>query len=327
MKHTLAVTLMLVVLFILSQVLGLGLIARDAQVEKTASGIVVYHPDTAMGGRPETKGSGSLIYVLVAILVGTLLVLLLAKYKKISIWRIWFFLAVWMAVAISLGVVVKTSVLFTYDVALVIGAVLALLKMRWFNPYVHNVTEVLMYAGIALLIVPLFDVFWAFMLLIAISIYDAYAVWKSKHMVAMAKFQTESRLFAGLFVEYHPAGVKGGGARMPDPMTAKRTRGGKQSSRSRIPLHGAPVSDKKSAILGGGDMAFPLIFSGVALEWLITQGVSKSAAFLYSNIITLFAAATLLGLFFYAKKDHFYPAMPFLSAGCFLGFLVMWLIV
>ncbi len=46
-----------------------------------------------------------------------------------------------------------------------------------------------MYTGIAILFVPILNVFWMIILLIVISIYDAYAVWKSKHMVKMANFQ------------------------------------------------------------------------------------------------------------------------------------------
>jgi len=34
----------------------------------------------------------------------------------------------------------------------------------------------------------------------------------------------------------------------------------------------------------------------------------------------------LFSLFMYAKKNKFYPAMPFLTAGCFIGFLIAKLI-
>ena len=38
------------------------------------------------------------------------------------------------------------------------------------------------------------------LLLALISVYDVIAVFKSKHMVSMANFQTESKVFAGLAV-------------------------------------------------------------------------------------------------------------------------------
>ena len=83
---------------------------------------------------------------------------------------------------------------------------------------------------------------------------------------------------------------------------------------------------RKNAILGGGDVAFPLLFAGVVMESLIVQGLSKAGAFYQSLIITATTAIALALLFFFAKKDKFYPAMPFISAGCFIGYLIVLLI-
>ena len=70
------------------------------------------------------------------------------------------------------------------------------------NVFIHNLTEVFIYGGIAALLVPIINLFSAFILLLLISIYDMYAVWKSKHMVSMAKFQSEAKVFAGLLKRY-----------------------------------------------------------------------------------------------------------------------------
>ena len=106
-------------------------------------------------------------------------------------------------------------------------------------------------------------------------------------MIKMAKFQSKAKLFAGLFIPYKLSKTK------------------KKSKKTSI------------AILGGGDMAFPLIFAGVAM---------KSLGFLKANMIPLFAAAALTTLFFMAKKKKFYPAMPFVTAGCFIGYFILTLI-
>ena len=66
-----------------------------------------------------------------------------------------------------------------------------------------------------------------------------------------------------------------------------------------------------SAILGGGDVAFPLIFAGVILKY--------SANYFHALTITLGATIALTTLLLYSKKDKFYPAMPFISAGCFIA--------
>ena len=76
-----------------------------------------------------------------------------------------------------------------------------------------------------------------------------------------------------------------------------------------------PQVQVRTAILGGGDIGFPLIFAGVVLkEWGLWQ----------SLIIPFFALAGLALLLYYAEEKKFYPAMPFISAGCFVGLGVVW---
>ena len=56
------------------------------------------------------------------------------------------------------------------------------------------------------------------------------------------------------------------------------------------------------------------------MEHLITVvGLTKLMALFLSFSITLGAGLGLLLLFLYSKKDTFYPAMPFISMGCFAG--------
>jgi presenilin-like A22 family membrane protease len=70
------------------------------------------------------------------------------------------------------------------------------------------------------------------------------------------------------------------------------------------------------AILGGGDIAFSLMFSGVIL---------KLFGFIPAFITSITAAAALLFLFIIAEKKRFYPAMPFITAGCLIGYLIIFL--
>jgi len=67
------------------------------------------------------------------------------------------------------------------------------------------------------------------------------------------------------------------------------------------------------AILGGGDIVFPIITAGIVLK---TFGLIPA-------IFVIFGAALGLGLlFFLAEKKKFYPAMPFITAGIFAGFIL-----
>ena len=317
MKHTWTVTLMLIVFLILAQVVGLWLINLESHVsfDKKTNQTVITYNDTAVGARPETTGSGSLLYILIAVAIGTGLVLIIVKFGKVNIWKTWFFLAVWMAMSVSIGALIKANVFFDYDIALSLGLILSFWKIFRPNIIVHNLTEVLMYAGIGLIIVPIFDVTWALVLLLIISVYDMYAVWHSKHMVKMAKFQTKSNVFAGLMIPYTPA------KKLPG-LASESHAAGKSVKKFRATSTGSP----KTAILGGGDIAFPMIFIGTVMNGLIVHGLSKSLAFLQSSIIIVTAAVSLLLLFIYAKKGKFYPAMPFLTAGCLVGWAIVLLI-
>ena len=71
------------------------------------------------------------------------------------------------------------------------------------------------------------------------------------------------------------------------------------------------------AILGGGDVVFPIILAGTVLAaWGLTEAI----------MVALGATIALTLLFKFGQKGKPYPAMPFIGAGCFLGLLVVWLI-
>jgi len=301
MKHTWQVTAVLIAVFLFIQIFGLYALSETMNVSKAEDGTIsVDYTDTAVGGRPQMEGVVSLIYILFGILVGTGIVLLFVKLGQVRLWKVMYFMAIWLASSITLGVFIGSSL------AMLVALALALLELWRTNIYIHNVTEVLIYPGIAILFAPLFNVLWAAVLLLAISAYDMFAVWKSGHMVTLAKFQTGSRAFAGFVIPYSRA--RGAG-----------------KIKAKIPRGVKGEGGVRTAILGGGDIAFPLVFAGVAMEWLITAaGLGRLTALLQVSIIPVFAAAALFILFVKAEKDRFYPAMPFVTAGCFLGFAVLW---
>jgi len=242
MKHTITVTAMLVGLFVVAQIVGLVLINQDITITALPDGTSeVTHSDPIIGPRPEVSGIDSFLMVIVSVLIGTALLLTLIHFKKLHLWKILFFWAVFMSISIALGVFIDP--LFAFG----IGFILAALKLLKPQVIIHNFTEILMYAGIAILFVPLFQLKWMIALLLVISVYDMFAVWKSKHMVTLATSLTESNAFAGLVVSYTK--------KMPKIKSGKTKRG---------------KGETREAILGGGDIAFPLLFSGVVMEFLIT---------------------------------------------------------
>ena len=184
---------------------------------------------------------------------------------------------IWFLLAVVFTLLIAFSVFMPETIALLVAVVLSVFKIFKRNLFIHNFTELFIYGGLAAIFVPILSILSISILLILISLYDIYAVWKSKHMVKLAKFQAKMKLFAGIFIPY----------------------------------------EKKTAILGGGDIGFPLLFAGVILDKI---------GLLSSIIVILFSTLALLLLLIYSKKGRFYPAMPFISAGCFLGYLVVLLI-
>lgn len=298
MKYHPKIILVLTGMFLLSQIAGLAFVYGDLRVVRTPAGALeTVHPETAIGPRPEVdRETGEpLLFILSGVLIGTLLLLLIIRFARVNFWRVLFFVAVLSTITVALGVFLDPLLAFVLAVAL------AVLKLFKPNQVMHNLTEILVYAGIAVLFVPLFNVFWAAILLLVISAYDAFAVWQSRHMVKMAKFQAGAGLFAGFHIRFQKGASPG--------QKAART--------ERAEREGAGQGE---AILGGGDVAFPLIFSGAVMEWLVTaEQAGKEAAFALTLAIPLVLAAVLLLLLLKGREGRFYPAMPFLTAGCLAG--------
>ena len=314
MKHHLPITLLLLLFFFIAQLLGLGLLTLSSDVIVADAGeenqtIIVAYEDTAIGERPAVQDQSAVIYLAVGILLGTLLILWLRKLRRgMKIWKFWYGLAVFLTLSVSFGVIVHPTLAFFIALAF------TFLKLKRPTVITHNVSELFMYAGLGLLLAPLFSIFWAIVMLLVISLYDAYAVWHSKHMIKLAEFATESKLFAGFFVPYEVRKKKVTIHTRRTATKAKTTAKKKTTGRFQ-------------AILGGGDVVFPLLFSGAVLTALLQANYTKLVAFLLVSLQTLVITFALYLLFRYGKKDRFYPAMPFITAGCLAGFGVLELVL
>jgi presenilin-like A22 family membrane protease len=285
MKHTVKVTIVLLVLFLFAQLIGLLVISNYVEVkevisyeERIENGIIVIDEVVTEEEvwetlpleleRPEIEGNQSYVAIIGSIIVATILALVLIKFEAAFLWKIWFFLSV----LFTLGVAFNAFII--QGVAIILALLFAYLKAFRHNVYIHNFTELFIYGGLAAIFVPILSVVSMLVLLFLISLYDMYAVWKSKHMIKMAKFQTKLKLFAGLLV---------------------------------------PYGKNKVAILGGGDIGFPLLFTGVIFK---TYG--------WEALWIIFGSLLALSfLLFKSKKNKYYPAMPFISLGCLFGYLIV----
>ena len=307
MKHTFRITSILIGMFLLSQLIGIFVIGVYApQVTQVLNGDGILEDFTSHGlpfglePPPGITPGATLVSIVFAMAIAVFIMLILIKFKVELFLRLWFFIVVALALAVALN-----AILISFESAAVIaislGLVFAFIKVFKRNMIVHNVSEVLIYPGVAAIFVPLVSIWSAVVLLVLISIYDAYAVWHSGVMQKMAKYQMEQvKVFAGFFVPY--LGKK-------DKMKIANL---KSLSKSKLKNKKVSVN---VAILGGGDVVFPMILAGAVLH---VFGVIPAI------IIALGATLALIGLFYYSKKGKFYPAMPFISAGCFIALGVVY---
>ncbi len=185
MKHTFNVTFFLLLLFFLAQVLGL-IISSYYSTNDLPMNIE----------RPQIDPEYSYITVFLIILLSTAIALVLLKFKLYIIWKIWFFLSVFLTLLISFNVFLSSIF------ALIFAIIFSIWRIFWPNPIVHNLTELFIYGALAAMFVPFFNLFSIFILLVLISIYDYISVRKTGHMVKLAKSQSEAKVFAGLLIPY-----------------------------------------------------------------------------------------------------------------------------
>ncbi len=320
MKHSLRVIIWLILFFLVSQVVGLFVVSQYISVEEIEKVDIITNETYLVNEtiaielphqieRPEFESSASFItYLVFAMLLATILFLFLVKLKTVLIWKLWFFFAVFLSLTIAFASFVNQII------ATLLGFFLALWKIAKPNILVHNFTEIFIYGGLAAILVPISIITpnTIIILLLLVSIYDAYSVWKSKHMIKMAKFQAKSKVFAGLLVPYKKEKVK-------LVKSAKQTHK-KVTKKGKVMVKGV-----KTAILGGGDIAFPLLFAGAVMKSLMVTD-KFIIAFSKTLIIPLFVSIALLLLFIKGREDRFYPALPFLTAGCLVGYGVLFLV-
>jgi presenilin-like A22 family membrane protease len=183
----------------------------------------------------------------------------------------------WFFVAVLTCVSISLSVFMDSWIAFIVALALTVMKFREKDIYVHNMGEILLYGGVVALFAPVLNVTSVIILILAIAVYDFIAVNLTKHMVKLAKTQQSLGVFTGLIV----------------------------------------INKNEAAILGGGDIAFTLLFATVVLKDI---GLPSALFAIYG------AAIALMILMLQGKRKKFYPAMPFIAAGLLLGLLVSILI-
>jgi presenilin-like A22 family membrane protease len=280
----------------------------------------------------EVSPADALPSILIAFVIAIALFFVLTKINAEKLIRFWFFIVTALALGLTLKAlylfglkdIVFTSTIpilsyivpqfsiFSIIIFFAIALPLAIIKIYRRNIIVHNITELLIYPGIAAVFIPILNVYTITILLLLISIYDIWAVWHSGFMQKMAKFQIDHlKIFTGFFIPY---------ANKKEKAKIKNIKE-KYSEKSENFLQkklGEAKIKVNLAILGGGDIIFPIITAGIFYKYF---GIIPAL------IITISATIAILYLFVFAKKGKFYPAMPFLTIGMYIGMLLAWVLM
>jgi len=189
--------------------------------------------------------------------------------------------------SIFTGGVLMLDVWFSDISSLFLMAGLMFLLKRKKSVFLHNLCVVLGIAGTisiaGLSITPKTIV----VLLVLFSIYDFIAVYKTKHMIMMAKSMIESGAILGLIIPHRFAGLN------------KKTDN---------------INKDWAFVLGGGDVAFPLLL----ICSLVSYGVFSSV------IVSIFSLMGLLFsflIFLKQKEKKAIPALPPIALFSILGYL------
>ncbi len=315
MKHKLDITLLILFFFVLSQILGIITLEHTTQINKiqiqnkTEYKIVEKKPigtERITQNDKETQ-KNVLITIILGLLTGFLLMKLLIKTKSKNLWIIIYYYITYVLTYITL------TAFLSKKVSIILAITIIILKNIKITPQlIKNFLEILIYPAFALMFSPIITPLGGIIMLILLSLYDAYAVWKSKSMIELANFQLNTK-FTGLLFEYEEE--KENKKQKKETQTTTKLQKVQNTEEKietkKVKTQKAKKQIKKierknyrKALLGGGDLAFTTIFTGTIYLYLG----------LYVAILTIiFSTIGLAYLFYNSEKGKMYPAMPFIT--------------
>jgi presenilin-like A22 family membrane protease len=200
-----------------------------------------------------------------------------------------------------------------YDVPLILGVIVALVLMvllyvhsEW---YVVNTVGVLVGSGVVVMLGVAFVPTLIIVFMIAAAIYDAWAVYKSKHMLDLADTMINLRLPILLVAPQEK------GYSFVEETSSMKDR----DAAAPAPSKGAPKKQKgKDAMfMGLGDVIFPGMLVLSAAQWLDSSGAFAVAiSTLVGGLVGYFALMT------YVARGRAQAGLPLLNGGSILGYVI-----
>jgi len=233
---------------------------------------------------PQVSSPEFIIYFL----LGTLFLFLISHFLKLKKEKSTIFRGIFILVVFFGG-----SLFLQIWIPDILALILMFFLVLWWakrpSVLIQDICVILAIAGVGSSLGVTFAPLTIILLLVIFSIYDFIAVYKTKHMVKMAKEMIENKAILALVIPQTLYGFK--------------------ENLGEIKLGG------QFLILGGGDVIFPLLLSAS----LIPQGVINSF------IVAIFSVVGLSVSFYIFSSQKFrqaIPALPPIALFSIIGFLI-----
>jgi len=242
----------------------------------------------------------NIVYFFSVLVVFTVVILLIIKFQKKQAVRIIFLssttvLSIYVLYPILAIFIADVWVNLTLSVAASAVLLVALIKKpEW---YITNAIALLTGVGAIALIGISLDILLVIVLLIVMAAYDAFSVYKSKHMIDLADNVMDLKLPVMFVIP-----------KSRDYSLLKETKSLKQKLKD--------GTEREAYFLGVGDIVFPGILAVAAFHNIAGNGLIIALSVLAGTLLGFIALMT------YAVRGKPQAGLPFLCSGAILGYVI-----
>lgn len=264
---------------------------------------------------PEPGDPLNALFYIVLILLFTAVILLLVRFRRQNLAKYLILASILLTLGFVLLLPVYYLLPFIADdvlrsnvatvVAFVLAGLLVWVLAKYPEWYVVDAVGIAVAAGVTAIMGISFAIVPALLLLIGLAAYDAWAVYRTKHMVALADEMTSQRLPVLLVIPKHAD----------------------YSFRTQKPLreHLASGEEREAMFIGLGDVIIPGIMSVSALMSLSGDGpaVAGLAPNVFVALITMIGSLVgFLILMRFVLSGRPQAGLPLLNGGAILAFAI-----
>jgi presenilin-like A22 family membrane protease len=233
------------------------------------------------------------IYLFLYMLTATAIIILILKFRK-NLLKIIEIFILFMSSWITFSFLFPIAIWYI-DLGLILSIILVLYKLLKHNFLINTLSIIFSLSGVGALLGASLGILPSILFILIVSIYDFISVFLTKHMIFMAKSIVRRPTIFTLSI--------------PSNLNVKLN-----ESKN----YGKKLSKVGVFNLGSGDIALPLIF---LVSVLNNYGLKYALFSLVGVTIMLFLLLNWR-IKEAAIKPRALPAMPFLTVGLFLGFLI-----